>query len=124
MRDEKPVTIAVNCKLQEELKIRQQEILQETGRRMRGGITSISEIAALELSLIRKSGYEISKKMKSEFDNVKIIQKDGIDYVPFFLYKKLYILMSILNKKKDENQITLQIFKPRGSKKNIHKALW
>jgi len=124
MKDDKPVTIAVNTKLQDELKIRQKEILQETGRRMRGGITSISEVAALELSLIRQSGYMISKHIEKEFRNIQFIQKEGIDYVPFFLYKKLYILMSILNKKKDENQIILQIFKPRGSKKNVHKVLW
>lgn len=114
----RPVVIACHQALQDELKIRQEEMFKETKRKTKGGITTFSKIAAWELSLIRQSGNEIKAEIDSINSEKEIKVIDGQEFVPFHLYKKLLILTSILNKRKDTNQIILDIQKPRGSKKN------
>lgn len=122
--DCRPVVIACHPLLQEELKIRQEELFKETGRKTKGGITTFSKIAAWELSMIRQSGNEIKSQIEDINQQIKTKVVDGEEYVSYHLYKKLYILTSILNKRKDTNQIILDIHKPRGSKKNEINFQW
>lgn len=123
MFEERPVTLAVHTSMQDELKLRQMELFTETSRKNKGGITTISEIAALELKLIRQSSTAINKAALQLNSNIHPVIIEGVEYIPYHLYKKLFIYLSILNKRKDTNQIVLQIFKPRGCKKHEIKIL-
>jgi hypothetical protein len=127
MNGDRPVTVAINPRLIEELKIRKETIEKETERKAKGGITCFSELAALELKSIRQSGDKIFKEiLKIKKVPVKKIIERGVDreYVPYEIFKKLLILSSALNRKKDQKQIKLEITKIRGIKKNEIKFLW
>lgn len=114
---ERPVVVAIHKDLEKELKERQNEMRNLTGRKSRGGLTVFSRLAAFELKMIRESGQEISKKINN-LNSIKVENINGNKYVPYEWYKKLYILCSILNKKKDSRQIKIDVTKIKGLKKN------
>ena len=127
---ERPITVAVHPKLIEELKFRKEFIEKYTGRRAKGGLTTFSETAAMELKAIRESGNkimsEIMKIMKIKDNYFKKISDMGIEreYVPFEIFKKMYILCSVLNRKKDHNLLKMEVTKIRGLDKNEIIHLW
>lgn len=127
MNGDRPVTVAINPRLIEELKVRKETIENETERKAKGGITCFSELAALELKSIRQSGDKIFKEiLKIKKVQIKKIIERGVEreYVPYEIFKKLFIFSSALNRKKDQKQIKLEITKIRGIKKNEIKFLW
>jgi len=124
---ERPVTVAVHPKLEYELKIRKQQTEELTERPMKGGLTTYSKLAAFELESIRKSGEELMQEIykMNEIKTYKF-EIDGTeeDFVNYNDFKKLYIFMAILNKKKDQKQINMDITKLRGLKKNEANIFW
>lgn len=123
----RPVQILVHPKLEYELKKRREELEDVTNRAVKGGLTTYSEFAAFELAAIRKSGSDINKeilKVKTpkifEFD----ITGTKRQFVTYENFKKLFILTSILNKKKDQKQINVDLSKLKGLKKNDCKLFW
>lgn len=124
--DEKPTTILVHPSLVEELKERQRIFFEETGRKNNGGLTTFSRLASLELRAMRLSGDELFKEIKRKHKDIKkyMIIEDGTQYVPFELYKNLYIFASALSKKKDQKQIKVEIAKIKGIQKNEINILW
>lgn len=121
MFDIRPIIAAIHPSMVEELKIRKETLEKETGRKTRGGITCFSELAALELRLIRLSGDKILQEMFSlKNPPIKKIIENGIEkeYVSYEVYKKLFLYLSVLSKKKDSQQIILEINKLKGMKKN------
>ena len=124
---DRPVTIAVHPKLEVELKMRKQELEDVTGKPIKGGLTTYSQMAAFELETIRKSGNYILKEILN-IKNVKIYKlntgSESIDVVPYDYFKKLFILSSILNKRKDQKQIKVDLTKLKGLKKNDVKIYW
>lgn len=128
--EERPVTVAVHPRLIDELKIRKEYIEKCTGRKTRGGLTTFSETAAMELKSIRESGNKIMEEINKTFRNkdlvIKKITEMGVEreYVPFELFKKMYDLCSVLCRKKDINIIQLELTKMKGLKKNEIIALW
>ncbi len=124
---DRPIVAAIHPKLIDELKIRKELIEKETERKAKGGITCFSELAALELKSIRQSGDKIFKEIL-KIKNVPIqkFTKKGVEmeYVPYEIFKKLCILASSLNRKKDQKQLKLEITKIRGHKKNELKFFW
>lgn len=124
---ERPIVAAIHPKLIDELKIRKEIIEKETERKTKGGITCFSELAALELKSIRLSGEKIYKEiLKIKNLPMQKLIKNGIEreYVPYEIFKKLLILASSLNRKKDQKQLKLEITKIRGLKKNEIKYVW
>ncbi|MDD4110152.1 MAG: hypothetical protein PHS54_01210 [Clostridia bacterium] len=124
---ERPVVIAVHPKLEFELKQRKEELESITGRPIKGGLTTYSEFAAFELEGIRKSGDEINQEILKIKDNhIKEIEINGVmmPFVPYEHYKKLFIFASILKKKKDQQQINVDLSKLKGLKKNDVKIYW
>jgi len=120
---DRPVTVAVHPKLEYELKLRKAQTEEMTERPVKGGLTTYSKLAAFELEAIRKSG----EKLKQEIYKMKEITIHKIEnrnYVDYDDFKKLYIFMSILNKKKDQQQINVDITKIRGLKKNEANIFW
>jgi hypothetical protein len=124
---ERPVTVAVHPKLEFELKERKRQTEKLTERPVKGGLTTYSRLAAFELEAIRKSGDELIK----EILKMKDIQTHKIEingttqtFVAYADFKKLYIFLSILNKKKDQKQIHVDITKIRGLKKNEANIFW
>ena len=125
--NERPVVAAIHQRLIDELKERKDVIENETGRKAKGGITCFSELAALELNSIRKSGDQIFKEiLKIRKLPVKKITERGVEreYIPYEVFKKLQILASSLNRKKEQKQIRVEITKIRGLKKNDIKYFW
>lgn len=123
----RPIIAAVHPNLINELKIRQEQLQEETGRPTKGGLTIFSQIAAEELRSMRLSGDALCKEIKtlSKINPVEMnIEGDKRMFVPFERYKELFIYASALNKKKDQNQIRLEIQKIKGLKKNEVKFLW
>ena len=123
----RPVTIAVHPKLEHELKKRREELERVTSRPIKGGLTTYSEFAAFELEAIRKSGEKISKeilKLKTQDINNFEIRGTIRQFVPYEIFKKLFIFASILNKKKDQRQINVDLSKLKGLKKNDCKIYW
>lgn len=119
--DERPVVVAVHKKLEFELKERKRELESVTGRPVKGGLTTYSEFAAFELETIRKSGDAINAEiLKLNSPEVHDVEVDGMNrkMVPYEHFKKLFIFASILNKKKDQKQINVDITKLKGLKKN------
>lgn len=124
---DRPVTIAVHPKLEHELKERRKELEDVTNRPIRGGLTTYSEFAAFELEAIRKSGDEIHKDiLKLNKPKVFDFEINGINrqFVPYEYFKKLFIFASVLNKKKDQQQINVDLSKLKGLKKNDVKIYW
>lgn len=126
MLEERPIVIAAHPNLIEEFKIRKKIIEDETSRKNRGGLTVISEMAAMELKMIRMSGDKIYNEiLKIKSPIIKQFSEEPNNcYVPYELYKKLYILSSTLYKKKDQQQINVEISKIKGLKKNEVKCFW
>jgi hypothetical protein len=124
---DRPVAIAVHPKLEVELKMRKQELEEITGKPIKGGLTTYSQIAAFELESIRKSGEDINKNILN-LKNTEIyrvtINNQTMDVVPYDYFKKLFILVSILNKKKDQKQINIDLSKLKGLKKNNAEIYW
>jgi hypothetical protein len=123
----RPVTIAVHPKLEFELKKRREELEGVTNRPVKGGLTTYSEFAAFELEAIRKSGTQINKEiLKIKNPDVFEFEIKGIDrqFVPYEHFKKLFIFASILNKKKDQQQINVDLSKLKGLKKNDVNIYW
>jgi len=123
----RPVTVAVHPKLEAELKERRKELESITSRPIRGGLTTYSEFAAFELEAIRKSGCEISKEiLKIKAPRIFEFEINGIrrQFVAYENFKKLFILSSILKKKKDQKQINVDLSKLKGLKKNDVKIYW
>lgn len=119
--------VAVHPKLLEELKIRKDMVENETGRKAEGGITAFSEMAALELRSIRNSGSRImSEILKLKSIPVKKFVINGVEreFVPYELFKRLIIMASVLNRKKDQPSLKIEITKIRGLKKNEIKYLY
>jgi hypothetical protein len=108
----------------EELKARKNMIESETGRKSKGGLTCFSELAAHELRLLRMSGEKIIAEIGNELKlknipvNKFIINGLEREYVPYEVYKKLFIFIEVLNKKKDQQQIKMEVIKLKGMKKN------
>jgi len=121
IENDRPVVVAVHKKLEFELKERKRELEAVTGRPVKGGLTTYSEFAAFELETIRKSGDQINAEiLKIKSPDVHDIVIDSINrkMVPYEHFKKLFIFTSILNKKKDQKQINVDITKLKGLKKN------
>lgn len=118
---ERPVVVAVHPKLETELKKRREELESITERPIKGGLTTYSELAAFELEGIRKSGEQLMREVlkigKPKIINIEIngVKKQFVAYEHF---KKLFIFTSILNKKKDQKQINVDLSKLKGLKKN------
>jgi predicted transcriptional regulator len=124
---ERPVTVAVDPKLEIELKLRKQELENETGKPIRGGLTTYSKMAAQELECIRKSGEDIYKNIL-KLEQVPIhnitINGENKQVVEYDFFKKLFIFVKILNKKKDQRQIQIDVSKLKGMKKNEINIFW
>jgi len=123
----RPVTIAVHPKLEFELKERRRELEDVTNRPIRGGLTTYSEFAAFELEEIRKSGNEIIREiLKIKDPSIFRYEVNGIkrQFVTYEHFKKLFIFASILNKKKDQQQINVDLSKIKGLKKNDIEIYW
>jgi len=119
--------VAVHPRLLEELKIRKEIIENEIGRKFEGGITCFSNLASIELWSIRQSGNKILKDiLKLEKIPVSKFTVNGseTEFVPYWIFKNLYILLSVLKNKKDNNLIRAEITKLRGLKKNEIKYFW
>ena len=124
---ERPVIIAVHPKLEFELKERRRELESVTGRPVKGGLTTYSELAAFELELIRMSGYEITQRaLKLKEVPIKEIEVNGVkrQFVAYEHFKKLFILLSALNRKKDQQKIYVDLSKLKGLKKNEVKIFY
>jgi hypothetical protein len=122
--EEEPITVSVHPSLVEELKERQRQIVVETGRKCRGGITTFSRLAAMELRLSRESGHNIMEELKKIGKSLEIKRIDNREYVPYEFYKNLYIFSSALMKKKDHKQIRVEVSKIKGMQKNEVEILW
>ncbi len=125
--EDRPIAVAVSSRLVEELKIRKDTIEKETGRKAKGGITAFSELAALELKAVRMSGDKIVKEiLKLKDVPVKKIIDKGVEreFVPYEIFKKIYIFSSALNHKKDQTPMRIEVTKLRGLKKNEIKCFW
>ena len=124
---DRPVVVAIHPKLEFELKIRKQDLESATDKPIKGGITTYSKMAAFELEAIRKSGDEINKEILKlhtvPISKFKVDNKIQ-EFVPYNFYKKLFIFTSILKKKKDQQQINVDLTKLRGLKKNDVKIFW
>lgn len=123
----RPVTVAVHPKLEFELKERRKELESITNRPIRGGLTTYSEFAAFELEGIRKSGDQVSKEiLKTKDPEIFEFEINGIrrQFVAYEHFKKLFIFTSILNKKKDRQQIKIDLSKLKGLKKNDVEIYW
>ena len=124
---ERPVTVAVHPKLEFELKKRKEELENVTNRPVKGGLTTYSEFAAFELEAIRKSGDEINQEiLKIKKPQIFEFEVYGSkrQFVTYEHFKKLFIFASILNKKKDQQQINVDLSKLKGLKKNDCKIYW
>lgn len=127
MEREHPVTIAVHSKLEYELKKRREDLESITNRPSRGGLTTYSKFAAFELEAIRKSGEKINKEiLQNKKPKIYDFEINGIlrQFVAYEDFKKLFILASILNKKKDQKQINVDLSKLKGLKKNEVEIYW
>lgn len=124
MFEDPPVTVAVHPMLLEELKAMQSQIFEETKRKSLGGVTTYSKLAALQLRLIRTQGKSIWDELKKNHKNIDVKIIDGIEYVPYTLYKNLYIYSEVLSKKKDNKQIKVEIAKIKGIQKDEINILW
>ena len=125
--EDRPVAVAVSPKLIEELKFRKDSIEGETGRKAKGGITAFSELAALELKSVRMSGEKIfSEILKLKNVPIKKILVNGVEreFVPYEIFKKIYIFSSALSHKKDQTPMRIEVTKLRGLKKNEIKCFW
>jgi hypothetical protein len=128
--EERPITVAVHPRLIEELKFRKEFIERYTGRKTRGGLTTFSEAAAMELKSIRETGdktmYEINKIFKQKDLLVKKFTENGVEreFVPFEIFKRLYDLSAVLCRKKDTDVMQLELNKIKGLKKNEILCLW
>lgn len=122
----RPIVAAVHPNLINELKFRQSELEQETGRKIRGGLTIFSELAAEELRYMRVSGEVLKKALqKLQVKTFKIdINGESVTVVSYEDYKKLFRVATALSKKKDQQQIKLEIQKIKGLKKNEVRFLW
>jgi hypothetical protein len=125
--EERAVVIAVHPKMEYELKRRKEELEKITGKPIRGGLTTYSKFAAFELETIRKSGEEINREILKvgapeiyEFD----VEQEKRQFIAYEIFKKLFILTSILNKKKDHRQINVDLTKIKGLKKNDAKIYY
>lgn len=124
---ERPIVAAVHHKLIEELRKRQEMMESATGRKTRGGMNTFSEQAGHELELIRASGDKIMHDIfQMKEVPIKKFVVDGIelDFVPYEYYKKLLIYSSVLCKKKDQQQIRVEVQKIKGLQKNEVKLFW
>ena len=124
---DRPVTVAVHPKLEAELKHRKEELESVTERPIKGGLTTYSEFAAFELEAIRKSGDEIYQEvLKINDPEIFEFEISGVkrQFVTFEHFKKLFIFASILNKKKDQRQINIDLSKLKGLKKNDAQIYW
>jgi hypothetical protein len=124
---DRPVTIAVHPKLEFELKVRKEELESITEKPVKGGLTTYSRIAAFELEAIRKSGEELKKEILKlkEIPIYKFVLNDqDSEFVLYEHFKKLFIYTSILNKKKDQQQINVDLTKLKGLKKNNVEIYW
>lgn len=125
--EERPVIVAVHKRLERELKKRREELEGITGRPVKGGLTTYSRMAAFELESIRKSGKELLKEVLKlkDVETYKFkINGNMEDFVRYEHFKKLFIYMSILNKKKDQQQINVDLTKLKGCKKNNVEIFW
>lgn len=124
---DRAVIVAVHPKLENELKIRKQELESVTERPIKGGLTTYSKIAAFELEAIRKSGKEIVEEVLKLHDiPINKFSVNGVEteFVQYEYFKKLFIYLAILNKKKDQHQINVDLTKLKGLKKNDVKIYW
>ncbi len=123
----RPITAAIHPRLVNELEIRKNQIESETGRPVEGGKTSFSEMAAMELWSLRQSGKRIMEEiLKIKCPEVYKFQINGVEteFVPYWIFKKLFILSSTLSRRKDHNPIRVEIKKIKGLKKNEIKFFW
>jgi hypothetical protein len=120
------LTAQVHINLINELKVRKQQIIDETDRPISGGLPLVSQLAAEELRYMRMSGEELNNLLKSLDVNIIQIEQFGEkrSFVCYEDFKKFFRIATALNKKKDQNQIRLEIQKIKGLKKNEVKFLW
>lgn len=78
--DTRPIRIRVHPLLVEELEIRKQNIEEETGHKLDGGVPTISYLAAVELKKIRevKNKGMDKKNIKVTLQRIKGTNKNGI----------------------------------------------
>lgn len=127
LNEDRAVVAAVHPELVEELKFRQAILEQETGRKTRGGLTTFSKLAARELKAMRCSGEQLMFELFKQ-KNVPVrkflVNGSELEFVPYECFKKLYIYSSALNKKKDQQQIHVEVAKIKGLKKNEVRMFW
>jgi hypothetical protein len=127
INQERPIVAAIHPNLARELKIRKEIFEDETCRPTKGGLTIFSQLAAEELRAMRGSGKRIIQEIY-RVSKVKVykIEVEGVinDFVNYEDFKKLYIYSTALSKKKDQQQIRLEVQKVKGLKKNEVKFLW
>jgi hypothetical protein len=126
INEERPIAAAIHPNLARELRIRKEMLEKETQRPTKGGLTIFSKLAAEELRLIRESQLLISKELNTK--DIKVYEFEVLGQLKRFVleddFKKLSFFCSVLNKKKDNHQIRLEIQKIKGLKKNEIKFLW
>jgi hypothetical protein len=127
INQERPIVAAIHPSLARELKLRKDIIEKETNRPTKGGLTIFSQLAAEELKAMRESSTNLIKEIyKSSEIQVYKIEVEGTirEFVEYTSFKKLQIYCTALYKKKDNNQIRLEIQKIKGLKKNEVRFLW
>ena len=128
--NERPKIVGVHQKLLDELKIRERIFEKETGRPTWGRRLIFSEMAAMELKAIRESGDKITKEILLDFKDKELpikkieIGNELVEYVPYEIFKKLFNMVSILSRKKDQAIIQLDVTKIKGLKKNEIICFW
>lgn len=120
---ERPRVCAIHRDLEREFKIRKEEMEELTGNKIDGGLTTISQLVAHEIRLLRGSKEEIEKRI-AEAKKISIKKFNEVKYIEYQVYQKLLNLCSILSKKKDNRQIIIDISKIRGLKKNELEFFW
>lgn len=123
----RPIVVAVHPSLIEELKLRKAAMEEVTLRKTKGGLTNYSEMAAMELRILRQTGDSLFMEIcKLKKPPIKKITEFGIEreYVPYEIFKKLYICASALYKKKDKQQFRVEVAKIKGQQKNEIKYIY
>ena len=124
---DRPVVVSVHQSLIDELKIRQDYMRNITGKKTQGGLTTFSKLAAIELKSLRLTSNKLLKEIiKNQHPPIIKLPLNGsiLPFVPYEFYKKLYIFSVALRNKKDTKQITLDVSKLKGLKKNNAKIYW
>jgi uncharacterized protein HemY len=119
-----PIKIRVHPMMAEELQVRKEELEKITGYKLQGGLPVISHIAALELKRVRSTGQKILEQINTHKKETRIFTFNNEQYVKLEDWNKLLTYLKSLSKKKDTEQIKLEIHKIKGIKKNEIVNIW